>query len=192
MKTEFKKLLMPHWSPEVYGRTEALFPFELPVYVHGMTWDVRNRLEFICYKHNFLYQDLSDRDQAIEDDAKSYTAMASEINKDDEMAQMGIHRGYARIKNDDFFNRNIKALEDQETVVSLFTAVEHLQTLLLKECQLRINPSIIAEVSNWKNTRKEFKKAGIVCEDQMAYQMIVELNKLNNKIKHLGPGIYTA
>ncbi|AMR29946.1 hypothetical protein A0256_00205 [Mucilaginibacter sp. PAMC 26640] len=186
MKAEFKKLAMPLWSQEVYGRTEALFPFELPVYLHGMTWELRNRLEFICYKHNFLYQDLAARDRLIEDNARFYTELASETDKEDEMAQIGISRGYDRITNDDFFNRNIKALEDQETVISLFTAVEHLQSLLLKECQKRIDPSIIAEVSNWKNTRKEFKKAGVVCEDQMAYQPIVELNKVNNKIKHLG------
>jgi|GEM_PF-6223019 len=186
MKTEFKKLVMPHWSQEVYGRTEALFPFELPVYLHGMTWELRNRLEFICYKHNFLYKDLAARDQVIEDSARFYTEQAAKTDKDDDMAQLGISRGYDRIKNDDFFNKNIKALEDQETVVSLFTVVEHLQSLLLRECHRHIDQNIISEVSNWKNTRKEFKKAGIICEEQLAYQSIVELNKVNNKIKHLG------
>lgn len=176
---------MPLWSPEVYGRTEGLFPFELPVYNLDLTWEIRNRLEFIAYKHNFLYATLKTQDEEIDADAKFWNEHGN-LNGQDELAALGTSRAFSRIKEEDFFNRNIKALEDQETVVSFFTAVEHLQSLMLKKCCQFLDPSIDAELSNWKITRKEFKKAGVVCENALNYQQIVELNKLQNKIKHLG------
>lgn len=139
-------------------------------------------LEDICSLYNISIEPLNHKNKFLQEKIKS-TTYPSDITDVEEYQALRINQS---IDQQTERINSMNSFLNQVTAVYFWVLVEQTENKLINLVEKKINSHEHTGFADWKRRKKYFKELNINLDAFKSYYQVVELQKLNNKVKHLG------
>ncbi|WP_339686619.1 hypothetical protein [uncultured Nonlabens sp.] len=139
-------------------------------------------LEDICSLYNISTEPLNKKNKILQEKIRE-TPYPSDVSNDEEFRALRINQSIDQQTNKVNSTNNFL---NQVTAVYVWALVEQTENKLIALIEEKINCNEHNGFTDWKSRKKYFKELNINIDMFKNYFGVVELQKLNNKVKHLG------
>ncbi|MBQ0769707.1 MAG: hypothetical protein KBT58_10475 [Bizionia sp.] len=140
------------------------------------------KLEDICSLYNISIEPLNKKNAFLQEKIKE-TPYPSDVTNDDEYRALRINQSIDQ--QTDKIN-SMNSFLNQVTAVYVWVLVEQTENKLISLIEKELNSIEHDGFTDWKRRKKYFKDFNIKVDSFKQYFQVLELQKFNNKVKHLG------
>tara|TARA_R110002051_G_scaffold75542_2_gene137342 strand:- start:343 stop:1056 length:714 start_codon:yes stop_codon:yes gene_type:complete len=139
-------------------------------------------LEDICSLYNISIEPLNKKNKFLEEKIKQ-TPYPSSVRNDEEYRALKINQSIDQ--QSDKIN-SMNSFLNQVTAVYVWVLVEQTENKLISLIEKEVKSNEHDGFTDWKRRKKYFKDFNIQVDTFKQYFQVLELQKFNNKVKHLG------
>lgn len=172
------KKLTPPFHNDILDLKQTHFNFDN----EGVFSRLNYKLEDICSLYNNSIESLNAKNDFLKKKI-SETPYPINISNDDDFRALRVNQ--AIDEQTDKVN-SMNSFLNEVTAVYLWALIEQTENKLITLIEKEKKGNIHIGFADWKSRKKYFKELGIKVDEFKKYFEVVELQKLNNKVKHLG------
>jgi hypothetical protein len=140
------------------------------------------QLEDICLLYNISIKPINVQSKLLQDKIAE-TPYPNDVTNGEEYAALRINQSID--EQSDIVN-SMNSLLNQVTAVYLWILIEQTENKLINLIEKEKNTNNHIGFTDWKRRKKYFKELNIHIDTFKNYFQVLELQKFNNKVKHLG------
>jgi hypothetical protein len=174
---KYPKLTPPKYN-DILDLRQTHFKFDNDCILSSLDF----KLEDVCSLYNISIEPLNEKNEFLKKKIAE-TPYPTDISTDEELGAFRINESINQ--QTDKIN-SMNSFLNQVTAVYIWTLVEQTENKLISLIEKEKNSIEHEGFTDWKRRKKHFKEFNINIDEFNSYFNVVELQKLNNKVKHLG------